>query len=146
MDLLRLWRDRHMAPLPPPGRAAGMHARARVATSALSAALMAALFAAMFAALWAALLAASLGALPAQAAVLSAAPAASAAPGASARQVLHESRGAAAEPEAHPAAPPAWQRWGERLLALGVGAGVAWLLLRLGREGDGARTGPADPG
>lgn len=146
MDLLRLWRDRHTAPLLPPGRAAGMHARARVATSALSAALMAALFAAMFAALWAALLAASLGALPAQAAVLSAAPAASAAPGASARQVLHESRGAAAEPEAHPAAPPAWQRWGERLLALGVGAGVGWLLLRLGRESDGARTGPADPG
>ena len=29
----------------------------------------------------------------------------------------------------------------ERLLALGVGAGVGWLLLRLGREGEASRPG-----
>lgn len=29
---------------------------------------------------------------------------------------------------------PAWLRWGWRLAALGVGAGLGWLLLRLGRS------------
>lgn len=121
MDLFRLWRLRRTALPLHRWRAGGRHGLARLARAALIAAWMTA----------------TLGAPPARAAVPRAAPAASAAAGGSARQVLHETRTAGAEPVARPAALSAWQRWGERLLALGVGAGVGGLLLRLGRDGDG---------
>lgn len=90
------------------------------------------------------MLAAGLGAWPAQADMPNAAPAASAAPRAASRQASHETGPTAAASGSAQALPTAWYRWGERLLALGVGGGVGWLLLRLGRDGSGSRMDASD--